>query len=149
MKRMLTLTLFGLLAISCSRGNSPFSVSSKGSSMTYSPGTQAELDAASQRIKDYRQELLQQGFHEVSTSLTTQTADNSSSVNAKEEFVLEGQYRQLKDLRVTLWTTKRLETEESPPSGGGIHASITDAQAERDFEELYKKVSFVVTGNAQ
>jgi len=147
MKRMLTLTLFALLAISCTRGNGVFSRSSKGSSMTFSPGTQAELDAANQRIRDYRQELLRQGFHEVSTSLNTQTA-NTSYVNTKEEFVLEGQYRNLKDLRVTLWTTKRLEKEESPP-GGGIHASINDEQADRDFEELYKKVSFVVTGNAQ
>jgi hypothetical protein len=145
MKRMLTLTLFGLLAMSCTRGN--FSNASKGSSMTYNAGTQAELDAANKRINDYRQELLRQGFHEVSYSLSTETADSSDD-NAKEEFVLEGRYRNLKDLRVTLWTTKRLEKEESQP-GGGIHASIHDEQDDRDFEELYKKVSFVVTGRAQ
>ncbi len=148
MKRLLTLTLFGLLAISCTRGNSAFSNSSKGSTMTYTAGTQAELDAGNKRINDYRQELLRQGFHEVSSSsLTTQTA-GSSDVNAKEEFVLEGRYRNLKDLRVTLWTTKRLEKEQ-PHLGGDIHASVTDEQADRDFEELYKKVTFVVTGNAQ
>ena len=147
MKRMLTLTLFALLAISCTRGNGVFSRSSKGSSMTFSPGTQAELDAANQRIKDYRQELLRQGFHEISTSLTTQTGD-SPDVNAKEKFILEGPYRNLKDLRVTLWTTKRLE-KENAELGGGIYASIKNGQDDRDFEELYKKVSFVVTGNAQ
>ena len=149
MKRLLTLTLLGLLAISCTRGNSAFSNSSKGSTMTYTAGTQAELDAGNKRINDYRQELLRQGFHEVSSSsLTTQTA-GSSDVNAKEEFVLEGRYRNLKDLRVTLWTTKRLEKEASPQLGGGIHASIHNEQDDRDFEELYKKVSFVVTGFAQ
>jgi hypothetical protein len=146
MKRMLTLTLFGLLAISCTRGDSALH-SSKGSSMTLTAGTQAELDAGNKRIHDYRQELLQQGFHEISTSLTTQTA-GSSDVNAKEEFILEGRYRNLKDLRVTLWTTKRLEKENSE-LGGGIHASINNEQDDRDFEELYKKVSFIVTGNAQ
>jgi len=115
--------------------------------MTLTAGTQAELDAGNKRISDYRQELLQQGFHEISTSLTTQTA-GSSNVNAREEFVLEGRYRNLKDLRVTLWTTKRLEKENSE-LGGGIHASINNEQDDRDFEELYKKVAFVVTGNAQ
>ena len=149
MKRMLTLTLFGLLAISCVSKNSPYSNSSKGSSMTltFTAGTQAELDAANKRISYYRQELLRQGFHEVSTSLNTQTA-GSSDVNAKEEFVLEGPYRNLKDLRVTLWTTKRFEKEKSE-LGGEIHASIKNEQDDRDFEELYKKVSFVVTGHAQ
>ena len=147
MKRMLTLTLFGLLAISCISRNSPYSNSSKDSSMTYTAGTQADLDAGNKRIHDYRQELLRQGFHEISTSLTTQTGD-SPDVNAKEKFILEGPYRNLKDLRVTLWTTKRLEKEQ-PHLGGGIHASVTDEQADRDFEELYKKVSFVVTGNTQ
>ncbi len=146
MKRLLTLTLLGLLAIGCTRGN--FSNASKGSSMTYTASTQAELDEGNKRIHDYRQELLRQGFHEISTSLTTQTASSSSDVNAKEEFVLEGRYRNLKNLRVTLWTTKRLEKEESQ-LGGGIHASINNEQDDRDFEELYKKVSFVVTGYAQ
>jgi hypothetical protein len=145
MKRLLALTLFGLLAISCSRGNSGASHSSKGSSMTYSVGTQAELDAANQRINDYRQELVRQGFREVSGSFS----DTSGAVsNSKEEFVLEGQYGTLRDLRVSLWTTKRLEKDQ-PQLGGGIRASIKDDQADRDFEELYKKVSFVVTGHAQ
>ena len=147
MKRLLTLTLFGLLAISCSHGNSTVSNSSKGASMTYSVGTQADLDAANQRITDYRQELLRQGFHEVSASSTSETA-GTSYVNSKEEFVLEGQYRNLKDLRINLWATKRLEKNQ-PQLGGGVHASIKDEQADRDFEELYKKVVFVVTGNTQ
>ena len=38
---------------------------------------------------------------------------------------------------------------QQPQLGGGIQASINDGQDERDFEELYKKVSFVVTGYAQ
>ena len=147
MKRMLTLTFFGLLAISCSGGNRGAAYYSKGASMTYSVGTQADLDAANQRVNDYKQELLRQGFHEVSVSFSDKTAD-TSYVNSKEEFVLEGRYRDLKDLRVTLWTTKRLEKDQ-PHLGGGVHASINDEQADRDFEELYKKVSFVVTGNTQ
>ena len=148
MKRLLTLTLFALLAISCNRGNSAYSNSSKGASMTFTAGTQADLDAANQRINDYRQELLRQGFHEVSVSFHDQTADTSSYVNSKEEVVLEGSYRNLKNLQVTLWTTKLL-TKEKPHSGGGAHASINNEQDERDFEELYKKISFVVTGHAE
>ena len=145
MKRLLTLTLFGLLAISCTRGNQGFIITSKDSSMTNSVGTQAELDAANQRMNDYRQELLRQGFHEVSTSFTDTTGIIS---NSKEEYVLEGRYRNLKDLRVTLWTTTRLQKDQ-PHLGGGVQASINSEQADRDFEELYKKVSSVVTGHTQ
>lgn len=146
--RLLTLTLFGLLAISCSSGNSGVAHSSKGSTMMYSVGSQAELDAANQRINNYRQELLRQGFHERSASFSDK-AVNTSLVNSKETYVLEGQYGNLKDLRVTLWTTKLLEKEQQPQLGGGIHASLGNEQADRDFDELYKKVSFVVTGQAQ
>ena len=147
MKRLLILTLFGLLAIGCSHGNSTVSNSSKGASMTYSVGTQADLDAGNQRINAYRQELLRQGFHEVSVSFSDETA-GTAYVNSKEEVVLEGQYRNLKELRINLWTTKRL-AKDQPQLGGGVHASIKDEQADRDFEELYQKVVFVVTGNTQ
>lgn len=142
MKRLLTLTLLALLAISCSRGNNVAKHSFKGSSMSYSVGTQAELDAANQRINEYRQELLRQGFQVVSKS-----SSHSAGVlsNSREEFVLEGQYGKLKDLQVTLWTTKSLQGDQTQ-LGGGVHASIIDDQADRDFETLYKKVCFVVTG---
>ena len=115
--------------------------------MTYTAVTQAELDAVNQRINDYRQELLRQGFHESSFTLNTQTV-GKSDVNSKAQFTLEGRYRNLKDLRVTLWTTTRLENDpkNQPQSGGGIEAVIVDNQADTDFEELYKKVSSVVTG---
>jgi hypothetical protein len=143
MKKLLTLTLFGLLAISCSRGNGGASSMSKGASMTYSVGTQAELDACNQRISDYRQELLRQGFRQVSD-----TFSDTSGVftNSRDEFVLAGQYGKLKDLKVNFWSIKRLQMGQ-PQLGGGVHAFICDEQADRDFEELYKKVTFVVTGN--
>jgi len=144
MKKLLILTLFGLMVISCSGGNRGAASSSKDSTMTYSPSTQAELDAANRRINDYKQELLRQGFHEVS-GMSTETNVGAVS-NLKEEFVLEGQYGKLKDLKVRFWTTKLWEKDE-PQLGGGVRASINDEQADRDFEELYKKVSFVVTGN--
>jgi hypothetical protein len=144
MKKLLTLTLFSLLAISCTRGNGHYTNFSKSSSMTYSAGTQADLDAGNQRINDYRQELLRQGFREVSTFVTHTSGAVS---NSKEEFVLEGQYRSLKDLKVTFLTTKLLEKDQ-PQLRGGVDATINDEQAEQDFEELYKKVSFVVTGHA-
>ena len=148
MKRLLTLTLFGLMIISCAGRNRGTVVSSKGSTMTYSVGTQTELDAGNKRITDYKQELLQQGFHIVWGSISDTSGTAIS--NSREEFVLEGPYRNLKDLKVTLWTTKRLEKDHQQPQlGGGIQASINDGQDERDFEELYKKVSFVVTGYAQ
>ena len=115
--------------------------------MAYSVGTQAELDAGNQRINEFKQELLRQGFHEVSVAFSDKIF-SPSLVNSKEEVILEGQYGRLKDLRVTLWTTKFLEKEQ-PQLGGGIHASLSDEQADRDFDELYKKVSFVVTGQSQ
>ena len=147
MKRLLALTLFACLAISCSRGNSSVSHSSKGSSMTYSVGTQAELDAANQRIREYKQELLRQGFHEVSVSFFDKTSD-TSIVDEKEQVVLEGQYGNLEDLQVTLWSSKWLQKDQ-PQLGGGIQASISDDQGDRDFEALYQKICFVVTGNIQ
>ena len=145
MKRLSALTLFALLAIGCSHGNRAASSSSKGSSMTYSVGTQAELDAANQRVNEYRQELITQGFRIVSKSFS---GSNGALSNSREEFVLEGQYGKLKDLQVTLWTTKRLEKDQ-PLLGGGVHAFIVDDEADREFEALYKKICFVVTGNAQ
>lgn len=145
MKRLLTLTVFALLAISCSHGNRSVSLSSKGASMTYSVGTQADLDAANQRVHEYRQELMRQGFHKISESFSDSTGATS---NEREEVVLEGQYGKLKDLQVTLWTTKRLQKDQTE-AGGGIHASIVDEEADRDFETLYKKICFVVTGNTQ
>ena len=147
MKRLLTLTLLVLLAISCSRGNSTVAHLSKGSSMTYSVGTQADLDAANRRVKEFKQELLKQGFHEVSVSFSDKTSD-TSIVDEKEEVVLEGQYGTLKDLRVTLWSSKWLQKDQ-PHLGGGVHAAIVDDQADRDFETLYKKICFAVTGIAQ
>ena len=144
MTRLLTVAILVLLASSCSHGPSR---SSKGSSMAYSVGTQAELDAGNQRINEFKQELLRQGFHEVSVAFSDKIF-SPSLVNSREEVILEGPYGRLKDLRVTLWTTKFLEKEQ-PQLGGGIHASLSDEQADRDFDELYKKVSFVVTGQSQ
>ena len=103
--------------------------------MTCSVGMQAELDQGNQRINAFKEELLRQGLREVS----------ASSSDSKEEFILEGQYGRLKDLRVTLRTNKRLQKEE-PELAGGIHASIRDEQADQEFEELYKKVMSVVMG---
>lgn len=147
MKRLLTLTLFVLLAISCSRGHGAVSHSSKGASMTYSVGTQAELDAANQRLNEFKQELKRQGFHEVSVSFSDKTS-STSVVDEQEQVVLEGQYGTLRDLRVTLWSSKWLQKDQ-PHLRGNVEASIVDNQAEQDFETLYKKVCFVVTGNAQ
>jgi len=147
MKKSLVLTLFALLAISCSRANSSVAHSSKGSTMTYSASTQAELDAANKRIKDYQQELLKQGFREVSVGFSNKTV--STSVTGENELViLEGQYGTLKDLRVSLWTSKWLQKDQ-PQVGGRVNASLSDEQAERDFNELYKRVSSVVTGQTQ
>ena len=136
MKRLLALTLYGLLAINCSTGyrNSY----SKGSTMTCRVGTQAELDQGNQRINAFKEELLRQGFREVSASFS----------DSKEEFILKGQYGRLKDLRVTLRTNKRLQKEE-PELAGGIHAFIRDEQADQEFEQLYKKVTAVVTGKPE
>jgi len=89
--------------------------------------------------------LIRQGFQRISQSFSVNAGASS---NSREEVILEGQYGKLKDLQVTLWTTKQLQ-KDRPQLGGGIHASIADEQADKDFEELYKKVCFVVTGNAQ
>lgn len=145
MKRLFALTLFGLIAINCSSGNHGNAPSSRGSTMTYGVGTQAELDAANQRINQYKEALLKQGFRQVSVSRSDVT---DPFPNSTEKVVLEGQHGTLKDLRVTLWTSKQLKTDE-PELGGGIHATLRDEQADREFEELYKKVVFVVTGHNQ
>jgi hypothetical protein len=111
---------------------------SKGATMTYHVGTQAELDATNQRINQFKQELLRYGFHDESRSVS----------DASEEFILAGQYGTLIDLRVTL-RTARLMQSDPPPFAGGIHASVKDEQADREFNELYEKVCSVVTGQAE
>jgi hypothetical protein len=137
MKRLFALTLCALLTSNCSTGYRR-SFGSKGATMTYSVGTQDALGEANQRINTFKEDLLGQGFRTVSIS----------SSDSKEEFILDGQYGRLKDLRVTLQTNKRLE-KEGPEVAGGIHASISDEQADQEFEELYKKVITVVTGRPQ
>jgi len=70
--------------------------------MTNTVTTQAQLNEGNQRINEFKQELLRKGFREVS----------SFSSDSKDQVILEGRYGALKDLEVTLWTGKRLETKE-------------------------------------
>jgi hypothetical protein len=130
-KRVFVLIACGLLAIGCSRLN-PTGI---GRTMSFTASTQDQLDEGNKRINDFKQELLTQGFRVVS----------SSSSDSKEQVILEGRYGGLKDLKVTLWTGKRLEMKE-PQLGGGIHASMVSKEAEQEFDELYRRVVFVVTG---
>jgi len=138
MKHAFTLTLCALLAIGCSTATYNVKSLSKGATMTYGVGTQAELDEGNRRITAYKDELLHEGFRQVPVSVS----------DTKDEFVLEGFHGTLRDLRVTLWTGKTLLTD-APELGGGIHAFVKDEQADREFEELYQKVVFVVTGRDQ
>ena len=129
-KRVFALIAFFLLAAGCSGQK----FSGKGSTMTNTVTTQAELNAGNQRINEFKQELLRKGFREVS----------SSSSDSKEQVILKGRYGALKDLEVTLWTGKRLEMKE-PQLGGGIHALVSK-ESEREFDEFYKRVVKVVVG---
>ncbi len=133
-KRVFALIAFFLLAIGCS-GEKSYG---KGSTMSSTVATQDQLNEGNQRINEFKQELLMKGFREVS----------SSSSDSKEQVILEGRYGALKDLKVTLWTGKRLEMKE-PQLGGGIHASIVSKEAEQEFEELYRRVVSIVVGEPQ
>jgi hypothetical protein len=133
-KRVFALIACGFLAVGCS-GQKSYS---KGSTMSSTVATQDRLDAGNQRINEFKQDLLMKGFREVS----------SSSSDSKEQVILEGRYGALKDLKVTLWTGKRLEMKE-PQLGGGIHASIVSKEAEQEFDELYRKVVTIVAGELQ
>src|ERR1044071_8187549 len=106
------------------------------SSMTFIASTQNQLSEGNQRINEFKQDLLNQGFHVVS----------SSSSDSKEEVILKGHYGKLKDLEVTLWTGKRLDVKE-PSLGGGIQAFIASEEAKREFKELYRKVESIVEGD--
>ena len=130
-KRVFVLFACGLLAIACSRLNPD----SKEQTMSFTAPTQDQLDEGTKRINDFKQELLTQGFRVVS----------SSSSDSKEQVILEGRYGELKDLKVTLWTGKRLEMKE-PNLGGGIVASMVSKQAEQEYDELYRRVVVVVIG---
>jgi len=129
-RRVFALIAFCLLATGCSGQQS----SGRGSTMTKTVTTQAELNEGNQRINEFRQELLRKGFRVVS----------SFSSDSKEQVILAGRYGALKDLEVTLWTGKRLETKE-PQLGGGIHALVSK-ESEREFDEFYKRVVKVVVG---
>ena len=133
-KRVFALIAFGLFAIGCSIENPH----GKGSTMTFTASTQSQLDEGNQRINEFKQELLKQGFHVVS----------SFSSDSKEQVILKGHYGKLKGLEVTLWTGKRLDVKE-PHLGGGIHASIASEEAERKFDELYRRVESIVVGKTQ
>ena len=142
MRKLFTLMLLALIAIGCSLKYAGTPRNFKGKSMTSKFGTQAQLDEGNQRVSDFKQELLQQGFHEVEVGYT------GSSSDSQAEFTLEGKYGTLSDVRVTLQTRTQLQKDQ-PELRGGVKAGIRDEQADRDFEELYKKVCFVVTGRNQ
>ena len=140
MKRLFALTLYALLAINCSNRNT-YPVSSMGSTMNFDADTQAQLDQGNQRINAFKGELLRQGFRVV-TSSTFHSSEGSS----REEVILEGQHGRLKKLRITLVTSTGLQ-KEGPDLAGGVYASISDEQTMREYQELSKKVSAIVTGN--
>jgi hypothetical protein len=141
MRKLFTLMLLAPIAIGCSLKYAGTPRSSKDKSMTSNVETQAELDAGNQRIREFKQELLQQGFHEVSV------AHSDSASDSQTEFTLDGKYGTLRNVRVTLQTRTQLQVQKDQPElRGGVKAGIWDEQADRDFEELYKKVVFVVTG---
>ena len=139
MRKLFTLMLLAAIASGCSLKYDNTPRNSKDKSMTNNVETQAELDAGNQRMRDFKQELLQHGFREVSVGYSDSPSDS------QEEFTLEGKYGTLKDVRVTLQTRTQLQKDQ-PELRGGVKAGIRDEQADRDFEELYKKICFVVTG---
>ena len=129
-KKLFLLTLCSVLAIGCAIGNRV----SINRTMTNNVQTQAQLDEGNQRINQFRQQLLDRGFREVSFYTS----------NLKEQSILEGYYEGIGKLRVTLWTGKELKTKDQ--LGGGIEASLRDEKAEKEFNKLYDKVVLVVTG---
>ena len=143
MKRLFTLTFCAVLALSCATRNK-FPLSSMDSKMNFHVGTQAELDQGNQRINAFKEELIQQGFRLVSTS-TFHSSSNSSS-NSRKEVILDGQHGRSKKVRITLLTNTSLE-DEGPDLAGGVYAAISDEQAMQEYDELYKKVVGIVTGN--
>ena len=138
MKRLFTLTFCALLALTCATRNK-FPISSMNTTMTFHAGTQAELDQGNQRINAFKEELLQQGFRQVSSSTF------HSRFNSRKEVILEGEHGRLKKVRITLLTSTSLE-EKEPELAGGVHASISDEQGMQEYNELYKKVEGIVTG---
>lgn len=133
-KRVCALIVCGLFAIGCSGGHPR----GKGSTMSFTVATQNQLDEGNQRINEFKQELLNQGFRVLS----------SSGSDSKEQVILKGDYGKLKDLEVTLWTGKRLDIKE-PHLGGGIRTSIASEEAEREFDALYRKVVSIVVGRPE
>lgn len=141
MKKLFILTLIGLVAFSfsfirCGKPNF-----SRNSTMNFSVNKQADLDAANHRIAEFKQDLLRQGFREVSISFL------DSEEQSKEQSILEGEYGTLEDLQITLRTVKRLENDKAELAGG-VEAALRDKQAEQEFDELYKRVCLAVTGHA-
>ena len=134
MKRLLALTFLALLVLNCSPRNR-YPISSMDSTMTFDAVTQAQLDQGNQRINSFKEELLRQKFRLVSVS----------TINSREEVILEGQHGKLKKLRIKLVTNTSLE-KEGPELAGGVSASISDEQSMREYEELSKKVNAIVTG---
>ncbi|HEY0765471.1 MAG TPA: hypothetical protein VGD61_24045 [Pyrinomonadaceae bacterium] len=106
------------------------------STMTFDAATQAQLDQGNQRINSFKEDLLRQKFRVVSVS----------TINSREEVILEGQHGRLKKLLIRLVTNTSLE-KEGPELAGGVSASISDEQSMREYDELSKKVNAIVTGH--
>jgi hypothetical protein len=130
-KRALLLIACSFIAVSCDGRSVP----SKATYSTFTAGNEAEVREGSRRTREYEQELLHQGFRVISTT-------NS---DLSEKIDLKGDYKDLKNVEIRLSIGKKLEMK-GPYFGGDLRAFLPDSTAEREFEEMEKRLHLAIQG---
>ncbi len=113
----------------------------KGMTHTFNFGdNEARLQQGIARIQAFEEELRAEGFRQLSESVA------SSATYEKRKVTLEGRYRHLGTVEVTLWTNTGLNTEE-PQIGAGFDADIRNDASELAWEELSARFRRAVQGD--
>jgi hypothetical protein len=126
---------FLLLLTGCSSGRS----AGMGHTESYTADNEIDLKKGNQRIRNFKQELLAQGLRVISSGTS------SSPAGSREQFILTGNYGQLRDLEVTLWTSSSIVAEK-PQLGAGARTQIRSDAEEQEFRLLEKRLRLVATG---
>jgi len=111
---------------------------------TYTAANEAELKEAVRRVNEFKQQLLEAGFHEISS-------ESASSVGGGTRIkkILKGTYGNLHNVEITLWTSDKIDSSmDNKHIGAGAHSEITSNADEQEFEALVRKLQFVTTGHS-
>src|SRR5262245_20244184 len=111
---------------------------------TFTAANEAELQDAVHRVNEFKQQLLEAGFREISSESSSYVGGGTRSKK-----ILKGNYGNLHDVEITLWTSNKIDAQmNNEHIGVGAHCEITSQEEERQFDALVGKPELVATGHS-